>query len=183
MRMNVWTILIMCVLVSCMFIGCGQRVKGYTSFSIDEYDEFIDLVSDSDKEDYLRKGSLDSSKIQDVILVPFIKETTHTECAIFLYGYSLNENRTVQVNYVMLTASDGTVICENIPTEQEMSWESATDSMTRGVLRLQTFEKDDSWFYHDSKLHLSIEIVVEGEPSVMSHEITLIGHTSVLLPT
>lgn len=183
MRNNVWTIIIMCVLILCMFMGCGQRVKGYTSFSIDEYDEFFDLVSDSDRENYIRKGNLDFSKIQDVILVPFVKETTHTECAIFLYGYSLNVNRTVQVNYVMLTAPNGAVICEDIPTEQEMSWEPATDSMTKGILWLQTFEKDSSWFYNDSKLHLSIELVVEGEPKVMSYEISLIGHTSVLLPT
>lgn len=166
--------------------GCGRMVDSYMDFTITQFEEFL-AASDEKKVDYVTEGKLDFAKTGEVYFVPFIKETTHEECTLFVYAYWTEPPEEIAVTEISLVSpNDVTVFCGDFAAENmEIMWQG--DVLSEGVIEIGSFPKSEAWFSNGNQLCLSFCVSVStAEGTVCSdyeYEITLAQRKSVLLPT
>ena len=165
--------------------SCGKMVDSYMVFSIAQFDEFLS-VSDGEKGDYLAKGKLDFAKTGDVFFVPFIKETTHEECTIFVYAYWSGSSKDICITGINLVAqNDAAIFNDAAVTDTKIMWEE--DTLSKSVFKIGSFPKSDDWFSNGNKLYLSYSVSVSTEDGAVSNEyvfeVTLHQTKNFLFPT
>ena len=179
-------IAILLSLIILLTTGC-QMADSYMLFSIEAFDAFQKLYENADKEAYLNDGKLDFAKVNDVAIVPFVKEISHEECALFVYAYTLTEQRFVGIDNITLVTQDGKKLVENLSGGQLQNWENATDAMSYGFIKVANFALTEDWYTSGNKLMLSFRVVVGEENSVaekeITHTISLVRYKSFLMPT
>jgi hypothetical protein len=149
---------IIVILMLCS-VGCTGMVEGYNLFIIDGFEEFFEYQSSEEREELISSGELDCFKKEDIILIPYIKEISHTECALLLFAYSKNTNRTIKIEEVSLVTNDGNAVCqsdESIEIEVLSKWNNS-------MAVVETFEKSEKWLYNGNGLTLKIQISINKE--------------------
>ena len=155
---KIFVIGIIVILMLCS-VGCTGMVEGYNLFIIDGFEEFFEYQSSEEREELISSGELDCFKKEDIILIPYIKEISHTECALLLFAYSKNTNRTIKIEEVSLVTNDGNAVCqsdESIEIEVLSKWNNS-------MAVVETFEKSEKWLYNGNGLTLKIQININKE--------------------
>lgn len=166
--------------------GCGKMVDSYMIFSITQFDEFLS-ASDGEKGDYLAKGKLDFAKTGDVFFVPFIKETTHEECTIFVYAYWCDSPKEINITDISLVSQNDVTIFngDSAVADIELMWQE--DALSEGVIQIGSFPKNENWFSSGNNLSLSFSVSVATEDGTESnnyaYEVTLHQTKNFLFPT
>ena len=186
MKTNILIFIIISLIFT--FAGCKTIANSYTSFSIEEFDEFFNITEISEKESYIKSGNMDFAKIDDLIICPFIKETTHEECSLFLYVYTTSNNRSnVTINSVSICSKNNIEILKELSEKDINEFSPATDGMLLSVTVISDFDKNKTWFYSGNELQLSLQISVDNQTTIIedtvNYTINLIGHKKHLMPT
>ena len=186
MKTNILIFIIISLIFT--FAGCNNFVDSYTSFYIEEFDEFFNIKVLSEKESYIKSGNLDFAKMDDLIICPFIKETTHEECTLFLYVYTISDIRSnVTINSVNLCSKNNIEILKEFSEKDINEFSLVTDGMLLSTTVISDFDKNETWFYSGNELQLSLKISVDNQTTIiedtLNYTINLIGHKSHLMPT
>lgn len=157
-------------------VGCVKMVEGYKKFNIQGFEEFFDIESLENQENYINSGKLDFCARREVLFIPFIKEISDTECAVLVFPYSKKNNSKLILNKVSLTTVEGDVISftEGYGEIEVLSkWD---DSM----ILVSTFNKSDEWFYNGNNLKLTINASINSENELVeteiNYDITIVGY-------
>lgn len=178
-----YEILCLLLLTACLLCGCSKVVGGYPTYSIQEFDDFWTLDEASAQEQYICDGNLNFAKVQNLIVVPFLKVSSHTETTLFLHIYSISEPPIgLMFNYT-LTSSNGETISAASGIETHIEWTQLTDNLKKGTIEVQSFTNDSNWFYDDNKLELLLEFNIDGIITSAAYEINIIGHQYPAFPT
>ncbi len=155
--------------------SCFKLVDGPMIFHIEGFEEFFEIVSSEEIDAYINAGKLDDYKREEILLIPFIKESGD-ECVILLQPYSKIANYTINIAQISLTTSEGDIISyieEYGDVETLSKWK---DSM----LIVSRFNKSEEWFYNGNNLILHIKASVKKGnqwiPVDISYNMTLIRY-------
>lgn len=175
--------LVFCIIIALILgnVGCARMVEGYKKFNIEGFEEFFDIKSLEEQEQYIDSGKLDFYKREDVLFIPFIKEISDTECVILLFPYSKNVYDKISLDEVSLTTSEGDILSctkEYGEIETLSKW---NDSM----MIVNTFNKSEEWFYNGNDLTLNIGVSISsGDECVateISYNVTIKGYKGTAL--
>lgn len=155
--------------------SCFKLVDGPMKFHIEGFEEFFDLESPNERDEYINEGKLDAYKREGIILIPFIKESVDG-CVILLQPYSTDSDYTIEIGEVLLTSVDGKVISYkedygNVVTVSK--WKSQ-------MMVVNEFKTSEEWFYNGNNLILHIKASVKKGnqwiPVDISYNMTLIRY-------
>ena len=163
-------ILIICIIIISMLgnVGCAKMVEGYKQFNIKGFEEFFDIESLEEQEEYISSGKLDFYKKEEVLFLPFIKEISDTECAILVFPYSKNSNNKISLDEVSLTTSEGEVLSFTEKYGEIDTLSKWNDSM----VLVNTFNKSEEWFYNGNNLTLNIKASIRNGSECVATEIS-----------
>jgi len=186
--MKKFLLIVITVMLVFAAVGCQKMANSYISFSIDEFDDFFDITDINAKESYIKNWNMEFAKIGNLIVCPFIKETTHEECSLLLYIYTINENTSnATINGVRLSDKNGVVIYEEDSKTNTVELSTVTDEMLSSVTVIGEFDKNENWFYSGNELQLSRQITVEDKNTIteehLDYTVKLIGHRNHVMPT
>lgn len=176
------TILVLHIILS----GCGKMVDSYMDFSITQFEEFLS-VSDDKKGDYLTEGKLDFAKTAEVFLVPFIKETTHEECTLFVYAYWTDSPKEIYITDISLVSQNDVTIFSGDSAVENMKIMWQKDALSEGVIEIGSFSKNEDWFSNRNNIVLSFAVSISTDEGMVStdyvYEVTLHQTKNFLFPT
>jgi hypothetical protein len=176
------TILALLVMIS----GCGKMVDSYMDFTITQFEGFLS-ASDNEEADYIAKGKLDFAKTGGVFFVPFIKETTHEECTMFVYIYWSDSPKEILITDIGVVSQNDISIFYSDSAVENIETIRRTDALSKGVLEIGSFPKREDWFLSGNKLYVSFSVSVSTEDGTAcndyAYEMSLEQRKSVLLPT
>ena len=158
-------IIAVCVLIS----GCVRIVNSYMDFSIVQFEEFL-ATPDDQRDSYLATGKLDYAKTGDVFFVPFIKETTHEECTLFVYTYWHDMPKEVYITDINLLDQNGVnlISCDFPSGEHKAMWQ--IDALSEGVFTIGSFLLNDDWYFHHNQLSVSFSVSVSTEDDTVCND-------------
>lgn len=169
-----------------MLSGCGKMVDSYMEFSITQFEEFLSAADDQ-KGDYLTEGKLDFAKTAEVFLVPFIKETTHEECTLFVYAYWTDSPKEICITDISLISQNDVTIFYGDSAAEEIKIMWQKDALSEGVIEIGSFSKNEDWFSNRNNLVLSFSVSVSTDDGTVStdyvYEVTLHQTKNFLFPT
>lgn len=167
-KMSKIFIFFMIITLMLEIVGCAKMVEGYKKFNIEGFEEFFDIKSLEEQEEYINSGKLDSYKREEVLFLPIIKEISDTECVILVFPYSKNVNTNVSLDEVSLTTSEGDVISFTEKYGEIEVLSNWNDSM----VLVNTFNKSEEWFYNGNNLTLNINASIRTENECIETEIS-----------
>lgn len=166
--------------------GCGKMVDSYMDFTIAQFDEFLS-ASDDEIGNYLTSGKLDFAKTGDVFFVPFIKETTHEECTLFIYTYWTGSQKDINITEISLVSQNDATIFTSDYAASDIIIMRQEDALSEGVIEIGSFLKSEEWFSNGNKLYLSFSVSVSTEHGTISkdytYEVALHQTKNFLFPT
>ena len=165
---NKWIVGIIVIILILVDVGCVAMVEGYKEFHIREFEDFFNTKTLEEKKEYIDSGKLDICNKEEILLIPFVKEVSETECAILLSPYSQNVNSKVILNEVSLTTAEGEVISFTKDFGEIEVLSQWKESMTI----VNVFNKSDSWFYNGNNLKLIINMTIQKEDDIVETEVT-----------
>lgn len=161
--------------------GCVKMVDSYKKFNIEGFEEFFDINSSEEQQRYINSGKLDSYKREEILFIPFIKESNDTECVILILPYSQKANNRVKLEEVTLMTAEGDIICF---TEEYGEIEVFSEWSDTMVL-IDEFEKSEKWFYDEKELVLNIKANIINEknciPTEIFYNVTIRGYRGTTL--
>ena len=180
------------IIILSLFSRCIKIVDSYKTFYIQDFDTFFeDLSSEEDREEYLRKGKLELAKLGNVYLCPFMKESSHEECIVQLYVYSLDEEYQVTVTDVKITNSDNTDLTvkpyKDVDLNELAEWEQVTDTMLMKRFNLGLVEMNENWFFDDNTFEIKVDVAINTGTDIINKTLTypveIRGNKRPLAPT
>ncbi|MBR4743909.1 MAG: hypothetical protein IK082_06950 [Oscillospiraceae bacterium] len=91
---NVATVLVVLLLLLLSCASCGHLAYSY--FTVDE-------LQDYQIEDYFKVDELDFARIEGLVIIPSVKQTSHESCCIYLEVYSEKTHQIVTIKEVEAT--------------------------------------------------------------------------------
>ncbi len=162
-------ILILGIIIILFFrsAGCFKLVDGPMKFHIEGLEEFFELDSSEESDEYIKEGRLDAYKREGILLIPFIKE--HGDgCIILLQPYSTDSDYTISIEEISLTTSEGDIISYIEEYGDVVTLSKWSDSM----ILVNEFNKSEEWFYSGNDLVLYISASVKKGEQRIPIEIT-----------
>ena len=152
--------------------GCFKLVDGYKKFHIKGFEEFDEITSEEEADEYIKEGRLDAYKREEILLIPFIKESGDG-CVILLQPYSTDSNYIIKIGEVLLTSSDG----ETISYTEEYGDVATVSKWKSQMMVINEFNKSEEWFYGGNNLMLRIKASINKKnqwiPVDISYDVTL----------
>ena len=164
-----------------------SMLLGLCSCSMKEsYKEFyIKNITDNLNEDYFTSEKFAFARLQDVVIIPEIKEVSHGEYVIYVSVYSKNGKESVQIKNIIFKEQE--IVLLNSELGEEIEFEENTESIYEGWIIGGTFteeilKKADGKKYD---LIIGIEINKNGEniSESITFEIVIKGYKSFVCPT
>jgi len=170
------------------FVGCVETVDSFTIFSMEGFDPFFDFYTSQEKKNaYLESGGLEFARLGDVYVCPFIKETSHEECGLFFYIYSIEndsiESITISNINLIIQESGGSIYKSN--SDQSVLLEAPDDNYLQGTIKCY-FESSEEWLYKGNILKISFQATANGntqESEEFSYDIKISFVKRPLMPT
>ena len=160
---------------------CGCSIK-----LVDSYKEFwIEERENYDIQDYMESDELEHIRVDNVALVPEIKEINHNEFIIYLGAYSKDDSKEVVVNSVKLCKDDGSVLYFIEDEENKILYESRIEGQYYGTGNLGSFTVEN--VSSNEKMTLIMQVQVSDNKEFytksIEYSITIKGHRSFVFPT
>ena len=120
-----------------------------------------------------------------------MKESSHEECIVQLYVYSLDEEYQVTVTDVKITNSDNTDLTvkpyKDVDLNELAEWEQVTDTMLMKRFNLGLVEMNENWFFDDNTFEIKVDVAINTGTDIINKTLTypveIRGNKRPLAPT
>ena len=156
-------ILIAVILVVCMLLGLSScRLE-------DSYKEFVVKgISDNNKE-YFTSEEFDFARLEDVIIIPTIKEINHGKYRIFVSAYSEKGEGTVNIDKVTIKESNTDLF--NYDLDDRIIFEKK-HAMYEGTLEAGIFTEEMIEIFDGKEFNIVVKAGLLLNDEYFSKEIT-----------
>lgn len=158
--------------------GCYELIDSIKKFPIEEYKEFDGMDYIGKKfEEYILSGKLDFAKIEDIYILPFMKEYCEETTSILGLGvnaYTKQDIDGLVIDHLSLVDENGMVIFEESFPNNWKYYEN--ESIPMGELKIWHLdfatEVTDDWGYHGNDLILNMQVSVQKGEQIITRDIS-----------
>ena len=159
-------ILLPILLVSVLFNMCSCNLE-------ESYKEFVvDKISEYDVQEYFVSDELDFARVDDVVIIPEIKEIHHGEYIIYISAYSERELKDITIKSVSLK-TENKIILES-KSALFIHLEKNQDKIFEGWIDCGTFTEDDVEVFDGTELFLTLQLQTEKGAESITEEINYV---------
>lgn len=172
------------VMIVMIFIG---TLLGLCSYCMENsYKEFdIEGIADYNVWNYIDSDELDFARIEDVIIVPEIKEINHGEYIIYISAYSKTEANQIMVKTLYMKEDENILL--DYELNQNIFLEKNQENLFEGWIAGGTFSENDIEISDGKELYLIVQVVMSKENEDITEDIlfkiNVKGYKSLVMPT
>lgn len=135
-------------------------------------------------EEHFTAEQLDFARIEDVLIIPEIKEIDHGKYVIYVSVYSKVENKKILIENVSMREGDKSLF--NYELNEKILFEKNEQGVEEGWIEAGTFTDEIVEVADGKSYSLSIQIEIEREESVITkdieYELLIKGYKSFVMP-
>lgn len=151
----------------------------------DSYKEFfIKGISDNKNKEYFTSEEFDFARLEDVVIIPTIKEINHGKYQVFVSAYSEKGNEIVKINKVTIKSSDSDSV--NYDLDGGIIFEKK-DTKYEGTLEVGTFTEENIEMFDGKEFTIIVNAGLLMDDVYFSKDITyeikVIIYRSFICPT
>lgn len=177
------------LLMAILFNTTGCRmVDSYKEFVVkngcdtDDYLTFDQLYREA--EGHFTAGKLDFARIEDVLIIPEVKEIDHGKYIVYVSVYSKAENKKITIKNVSMREGDKSFL--NYELNEKILFEKNEQGIEEGWIEAGTFT-DGMLKVADGKSYiLDVQVEIEREEGIVTkdieYELLIKGHKSFVAP-
>ena len=164
----------------CMLLGlCSCRLEeSYKEF-------FIKNITDNLNDDYFTSENFSFARLQDVAIIPQVKEINHGVYILYISVYSESGNETVRINKAVFKEKESVLFTNEI--DKVIEFKENEKTIYEGLIDGGTFTADSLEVADGKEYDLVIEAEVEKNGVIISesitYEIIIKGYKSFVWPT
>ncbi|MGN0517630.1 MAG: hypothetical protein ACI4II_02770 [Acutalibacteraceae bacterium] len=139
----------------------------HTKQSLKEFN--IKNISGFENEDYFTSSQFDFARVEDVVIIPEIKEINYDEYIIYVTSYSKTEKE-VTVKNVCIKENEKTLLEHQL--NKKVSFNKNAQNIFTGVVDGETFNKDDIAITDGKSFNLIVQVEVQKDDISVVTDIT-----------
>lgn len=144
----------------------------------------IQGITDNTGDDYYSSDKFNFAKVENIMIVPEIKEINHGEYIIYISAYSKRGTEKIKINKVILKEEDENILFYEL--NEEIQWEKK-DDIYEGWITGGLFTDKEVEIANDKVYNLILEIRISANNQTVlediNFEIVVKGYRSFVAPT
>lgn len=129
----------------------------------------IKNITGFENEDYFTSDKFDFARVEDVVIIPEIKEINHDEYIIYVTSYSKTE-KDVTVKSVCIKEDENTLLEHQL--NKKVEFNKNAQNIFTGVVSGETFNKDDIEITDGKKFNLIVHVETEKNDTSVVADVT-----------